>query len=119
MDFDTAFDMLIGHEGDYSRHPDDPGGETRFGVTRRVAMQEGYMGDMHVFPRETAKAIYRRRYWDAIQANTLPGQLRFAMFDAAVTLNQAPAYQSAVLASGRSFGTNGSVQASPFGSLAS
>ena len=28
MDFDTAFHHLLGHEGSYSNHPDDPGGET-------------------------------------------------------------------------------------------
>jgi len=84
MDFDTAFDMLIGFEGAYSRHPDDPGGETMFGVTRRVAMQEGYAGDMHVMPREFAKQVYQRRYWDAVKAESLPEALRFTVFDAAV-----------------------------------
>lgn len=84
MNFDQAFDALIGHEGGYSRHPDDPGGETMWGVTRRVAVQEGYVGDMHVMPREFAKQVYRRRYWDAVKADSLPEALRFAVFDAAV-----------------------------------
>lgn len=55
-----------------------------WGVTRKVAVQEGYSGDMHVLPRETAKGIYRRRYWDAIKADSLPEAVRFALFDAAV-----------------------------------
>jgi len=84
VNFDTAFDRLIGHEGSYSRHPDDPGGETMFGVTRRVAVQEGYAGDMHVMPREFAKQVYRRRYWDAVKADSLPDAIRFPLFDAAV-----------------------------------
>jgi lysozyme family protein len=84
VNFDQAFDLLLGHEGGYSRHPDDPGGETMWGITRKVAMQEGYMGDMHVLPRDTAKAIYRRRYWDAVKADSLPDAVRFALFDAAV-----------------------------------
>jgi lysozyme family protein len=84
MDFDQAFDLLLGHEGTYSRHPDDPGGETMWGVTRKVALQEGYSGDMHILPRDTAKGIYRRRYWDAIKADSLPADLRFSLFDAAV-----------------------------------
>jgi lysozyme family protein len=84
MDFDRAFDLLIGHEGGYSRHPDDPGGETMWGITRKVAVQEGYSGDMHILPREFAKGVYLRRYWNAVKADSLPEQVRFSLFDAAV-----------------------------------
>lgn len=84
MNFDAAFDILLGHEGAYSRHPDDPGGETMWGVTRKVALQEGYTGDMHVLPRDFAKAVYRKRYWDAVRADELPEPLRFPVFDSAV-----------------------------------
>lgn len=84
MDFDKAFDLLIGFEGGYSNSPSDPGGETMWGVTRKVAMQEGYSGDMHILPRELAKDIYRRKYWDAVQADTLPVACRYSVFDAAV-----------------------------------
>lgn len=84
MTFDQAFDLLIGHEGQYSNHPSDPGGETCWGITRRVAIQEGYQGDMHTLPRETAKAIYKRRYWDKVQADQMPDAIRFSLFDAAV-----------------------------------
>jgi lysozyme family protein len=84
MNFDQAFDMLIGHEGGYSNNPADPGGETMWGVTRRVALQEGYVGEMRQFPRETAKAIYLKRYWTPIKAEQLPESLRYTVFDAAV-----------------------------------
>jgi lysozyme family protein len=84
MNFDEAFDALLGHEGGYANHPSDPGGETMWGVTRRVASQEGYVGDMRMLPRETAKAIYRKRYWDAVRADSMPDALKFSLFDAAV-----------------------------------
>lgn len=84
MTFDQAFDRLLGHEGGYSRHPSDPGGETMWGVTHKVALQEGYVGDMHIMPRDFAKKVYRKRYWDAVQADELPGVLRYTVFDAAV-----------------------------------
>lgn len=84
MNFDQAFDILLGHEGGYSRHPSDPGGETMWGVTRKVATQEGYDGDMRHLPRETAKAIYRKRYWEPMHTDSLPDALKFTMFDAAV-----------------------------------
>lgn len=91
MTFDEAFDILVGHEGGYSRHPSDPGGETMFGITRKVAVQEGYTGDMHVLPRDFAKEVYRRRYWDAVKADSLPADLRFSVFDAAVNSGVAQA----------------------------
>lgn len=33
--FDDAFETLIGHEGGYTHHPEDPGGATKFGITQR------------------------------------------------------------------------------------
>ena len=84
MDFDKAFDRLIGHEGGYSNHPDDPGGETMWGVTARVARANGYTGPMKDMPRSTAKAIYRKLYWDAVKADQLPDVVRFDVFDGAV-----------------------------------
>lgn len=84
MTFDEAFDRLIGHEGGYSFHKDDPGGETMWGVTSRVARANGYQGDMRSMPREKAKQIYRDLYWAPIKAEELPASLRFDVFDAAV-----------------------------------
>lgn len=84
MNFDAAFDRLIGHEGGYAFHASDPGGETMWGVTSRVACADGYRGDMRSLPRERAMSIYRRLYWDAVQADSLPAALRFDVFDAAV-----------------------------------
>ena len=84
MNFDAAFDRLLGHEGGYSFHKDDPGGETMWGVTYRVARAFGYHGDMRSLPRDLAKTIYRQRYWDAVRADELPAEVRFDVFDAAV-----------------------------------
>lgn len=84
MDFDAAFDRLLGHEGGYSNHPADPGMETMWGVTARVARADGYTGPMRDLPRDRAKTIYRRLYWNAVQADQLPAALRFDVFDAAV-----------------------------------
>jgi lysozyme family protein len=82
--FDEAFDLLIGFEGGYVNDHRDPGGETMWGITRRVAVKEGYTGDMHALPRELAKGIYRRKYWDAVSADSLPEAVRYTVFDAAV-----------------------------------
>ena len=84
MNFDDAFDRLLGHEGGYSFSPSDPGGETMYGVTANVARANGYAGRMRDLPRDKAKEIYRAKYWDAVQADKLPAALRFDVFDAAV-----------------------------------
>lgn len=84
MNFDQAFDLLITYEGGYSDHALDPGGKTRWGVTEAVARRHGYVGDMKNFPKDKAKAIYKEAYWDAVKADLLPVQIRYATFDAAV-----------------------------------
>lgn len=81
MNFDQAFDLLIGHEGGYANHPDDPGGETMWGITARIARQAGYVGSMRDLPRATAKTIARNQYWDAVRAEELPVGIRFDVFD--------------------------------------
>lgn len=84
MNFDTAFERLLGHEGAYSFHPDDPGGETMWGVTVNVARENGYTGPMKSLPVDVAKAIYKKRYWDTVRADDLPPAIRYHVFDAAV-----------------------------------
>jgi hypothetical protein len=70
---------VIAVEGDYVNHPNDPGGETRFGVVKKVAVQNGYTGPMRTMPREVAESIYYQRYLVA------PGYAPLVDVDAAVT----------------------------------
>lgn len=84
MNFDQAFAKIIGHEGGYVDHPEDPGGATNFGITEAVARKHGYIGLMKDLPLSTAKHIYQVDYWDKIRGDLLPYKLRFHVFDAAV-----------------------------------
>ena len=84
MNFNTAFELLLGHEGGFSDHAADPGGKTKFGITEAVARQAGYAGDMRELPVEVAKQIYLERYWKPISADDLPPGIRYTVFDAAV-----------------------------------
>ena len=83
MNFDRAFEKLLGHEGGFVDHPKDPGGATRYGITQRVARANGYVGDMRNFPLSEAKRIARKDYWDAVRADDMPDAVRFDLFDAA------------------------------------
>lgn len=57
MNFERAFEKLMGHEGGFVDHPKDPGGATRYGITQRVARANGYEGDMRNLPLSEAKRI--------------------------------------------------------------
>lgn len=84
MNFDTAFDLLMTHEGGFSNHPDDPGGATMYGVTEAVAREWGYTGHMRDFLLADAKKIYRDRYWTKCQCDAMPDAIKYPLFDAAV-----------------------------------
>lgn len=84
MNFDIAFERLIGHEGGYVNHPEDPGGETNWGITLRTAREAGYTGSMRDLTRDQAKEIYRTAYWGRAQAEQYDGAIAFQVFDAAV-----------------------------------
>ncbi|PQV50956.1 glycoside hydrolase family 108 protein [Paraburkholderia sp. BL21I4N1] len=80
--FDDAFDALIGNEGGYSNNAADPGGETMWGVTLRVARAYGYAGAMRDLPRDTAKVIAKKLYWDPLRLDELDARVAFQIFDA-------------------------------------
>jgi lysozyme family protein len=81
--FDDAFAALMGNEGGYSNNPADPGGETMWGVTARVARANGYGGDMRAMPQATARLIAKRVYWDPYYCDQFDPRVAFQVFDAA------------------------------------
>lgn len=80
--FDDAFDALIGNEGGYVNNPADPGGATCWGVTERVARAHGYTGPMQALPKETAKVIAKKLYWDPLHLDQFDPRVAFQIFDA-------------------------------------
>lgn len=80
MNFDVAFERLIGHEGGYVNHPKDPGGETNFGISKRSYPDV----DIKNLTLEQAKGIYLRDFWDACRCSEMPFEVSFQVFDAAV-----------------------------------
>jgi lysozyme family protein len=84
MNFQTAFALLLGHEGEFSDHAADPGGKTRYGITEAVAREVGYKGDMRELPLDLAQRVYLEKYWKPIRADDLPPGIRYAVFDGAV-----------------------------------
>ena len=58
-DFKKYFPILLKHEGGYVNHPNDPGGETKYGISKRVYPKE----DIKNLTRERAEIIYYMDYW--------------------------------------------------------
>ena len=88
QNFEQSLKMLLKHEGNYSFHPDDPGGETMKGVTRAVYEQwvgrQVMDGEMKRLTDADVAPIYKTNYWDRIRGDDLPSGLDFAAFDWAV-----------------------------------
>lgn len=80
MNFDQAFEKLIGHEGGYVNNPADPGGETKFGVSRRAYPLE----NIKAMTLERAKVLYLHDYWGPAGCDAVPDAIKFDLFDMAV-----------------------------------
>lgn len=78
IDFDVAFSRLIGIEGGYVNDPADPGGETKFGISKRAYPDV----DIASLTIDQAKALYRRDFWDPL--TDTPPAIKFQVFDFAV-----------------------------------
>lgn len=80
MDFETAFTQLLGNEGGYVNDPRDPGGETKFGISKRSYPGEDIAG----LTADRAKEIYRRDFWGPAGCDAWPDLVKFEVFDVAV-----------------------------------
>jgi lysozyme family protein len=80
MPFDTSFDRLLGSEGGYTAGRGDPGGETHWGISKRSYPKL----NIKALTREQAKAIYRKDFWNYIEADKLPFSITYQLFDFAV-----------------------------------
>lgn len=80
--FDAFIDWLLGPdiEGGYVNDPNDPGGETKFGIAKR------YHPDVDIknLTRGGAVLIYAAQYWAPIHGDDLPPGVAFITADAAV-----------------------------------
>lgn len=80
--FDLEFKRLVDREGGYVDNPRDPGGETMWGVTARVARAHGYTGAMRDMPLSTARTIAKTTYWDSLGCDTYDHRVAALLFDA-------------------------------------
>jgi lysozyme family protein len=111
--FDEAIEHTLIFEGGYVNDPDDPGGETNYGITKSTARAYGYDGPMRDITLTQATAIYRMGYWDRLDLDSIAYTSRIVarfIFDMAVnhgTRNATKIAQRAVRAVGKNILVDG------------
>jgi lysozyme family protein len=90
--FDRMFDIVVGHEGDFTANPADPGnwtgGTIGAGICRgtRFGISAAAYPDLDIanLSLDAAKALYQRDYWQRITGDRLPSAIALLVFDAAI-----------------------------------
>jgi hypothetical protein len=80
--FSRAVNRLLAEEGGYVDNPDDPGGETKFGISRRNYPEL----DLKNLTREEAVRIYYADWWLCYGFDRLPDMISEKTFDLAVNI---------------------------------
>jgi lysozyme family protein len=78
--FDRAMDFVLRWEGGYVNHPNDPGGETKYGIAQKSHPDV----DIKNLTVLGAEKIYREEYWNEIRGDELPDAVAVAVMDYAV-----------------------------------
>lgn len=114
--FDEEFEKLILAEGGYVDDPDDSGGETYLGVSRKnnpnwsawatidkIKKETGLTGSKlsarlkkEDSITEAAKTLYKSNYWDVLELDDIPSQsIAHQLFDTCVNCGKATAIRVA------------------------
>lgn len=86
--FAVAVGFVLKHEGGYSNDPDDPGGETNFGIAKRYHPNV----DIKALDAHAAAEIYLKEYW-LPEGDIIPFPKDIAFFDMAVNMGRKPALE--------------------------
>jgi lysozyme family protein len=78
--FEAVVEALKTREGGYVNNPRDPGGQTKYGISRRSYPNE----DIPNLTWQRAKQLYHRDFWLDCKLDELPAKLRPMIMDAAV-----------------------------------
>lgn len=99
MNFEKAFERLIGHEGGYSTDRNDPGNWTGGKVGSGILKGTKYGIAANTYPNldiknltiDQAKAIYKKDWWDKLGADQLHPAIVFQLWDFAVNAGKSRA----------------------------
>ena len=63
MMFNQVIEVILKHEGGYAHNPNDPGGETNYGISKRSYPEL----NIRELTRDHAKEIYKNDYWKPLR----------------------------------------------------
>jgi lysozyme family protein len=88
--FAAAVGVVLVHEGGYVNNPADPGGETKYGISKRAYPEL----DIASLTREQAAEIYYRDWWDKYRYGDVKDQdVATKVFDLSVNMGPATAHR--------------------------
>lgn len=111
--FDEEFDKIILAEGGYVNDPDDAGGETYLGISRKnnpkwsgwaIIDKEKKNGIKNITSRlknnselnAKVKLLYKQNYWDVLELDNIPSQkIAHQLFDTCVNCGKITAIRIA------------------------
>lgn len=82
--FNKAIKFVLKWEGGYSNDPNDPGGETKYGISKRSYPEL----DISKLTLKQAKEIYYQNYWLKSGCDELPYPFDIVVFDTAVNMGR-------------------------------
>lgn len=88
--FTKAIEVILKHEGGYVNDPNDLGGETNFGISKRSYPNL----DIKNLTRDQAIEIYRRDWWDRYRYGEIEDlDVATKVFDLSVNMGPLPAHK--------------------------
>lgn len=78
--FSACLAHVLAEEGGYVFDPKDPGGETKYGISKRAHPSI----NIRALTPDQAGAIYKADYWNPVQGDALPAGVALIIFDMAV-----------------------------------
>jgi type VI secretion system secreted protein VgrG len=103
--FDEAIKSVLVHEGGWCDYPEDPGGETNFGISMMFIRNQGLTakdlgladmqpGCLRKLSLDTAKALYRKYFWDPFPYDKIDNyRIAAKLFDTAVNISPRNAHR--------------------------
>lgn len=80
MSFIAEWEWGNRKDGHYTNHPSDPGGETKFGISKKAYPEI----DIKSLTLLEAEEIYKKDYWFRSNCDTMEWPLAMSVFDASI-----------------------------------
>ena len=80
--FIECVSLLFKDEGGYVNDASDPGGETKYGISKRAYPNE----NIKELSFDRARALYKKDYWEKARCEELNEEIRYIHFDTAVNM---------------------------------